>query len=195
LGIDVLSLPPQEAARRIDGSLVRDELVAALDDWCWVLHQWDERRKGQIQRLRDVARLADPDPGRNQLREALTGSDAELDRVATELLPTALEGRPSATYLILLANSLARVGKEDEAVALLEEADLRFPANFWINLRLAELHADAHRYDRALAYYRVTRALHPDNPIVLWSLAAVCAHVKDRAAAEHFFRQTIALRP
>jgi serine/threonine-protein kinase len=195
LGIDVLRLPPEEAARRIRQSVVADELVAALDDWCWVLHQWDVERKGQIRRLRDVARLADPDPGRNRLREALTGGDAELERVALSLLPTALDNRPSPTYLILLANSLARVGRSDEAVGLLEKADLRFAANFWINLRLAELHKDAQRWDRALAYYRVTRALHPNNSVVLWSLAAVCTHVGDDAAAEFYFRQTAELRP
>src|SRR5262249_54483280 len=80
-GLEVESLEPDEAARRIGESVIKQQLIAALDDWLLAKHAFSMRgmrdRDGRkelpaaAQRLLTVARRADPDPFRDRLREAL----------------------------------------------------------------------------------------------------------------------------
>jgi tetratricopeptide (TPR) repeat protein len=58
--------PPAEAAGRVNGSLVRDRVLTALDAWL---------SAAPSAGVRAVLRVADPDPYRDAVRDALAGAD------------------------------------------------------------------------------------------------------------------------
>src|SRR5262249_49010639 len=73
-GIDVEALAPAEAAARLRARTIPVELAAALDAWAGA-HRSAGNAGGRWQHLVAVARLADPDERRNQLRDALARRD------------------------------------------------------------------------------------------------------------------------
>ncbi len=84
-GIDVAALPPAEAGARINArpAAVAVVLASALDDWAVVRRDKRRDRPG-ADRLSQAARVADPDPWRNRLRDALdaAGGQGRLERPA-----------------------------------------------------------------------------------------------------------------
>ena len=75
-GIDLAGLPPAEAGAKIKARppSVALALAAALDDWAAIRRGSGETPAGAAQ-LSEAARVADPDPWRNDLRTALDQSD------------------------------------------------------------------------------------------------------------------------
>ena len=73
----------QEVATRIGQSVIKHQLLAALDDWAATA---DELRQYELcRRLLAVARLADPDPWRDRLRDhALWGKSKALVPLAEQ---------------------------------------------------------------------------------------------------------------
>src|SRR5262249_31319616 len=65
-GLDLAVLPSEDAAREIGRSAICTQLVGALDTWAFVK---DQARAGAGDRLRGIARLADDDQWRQQLRD------------------------------------------------------------------------------------------------------------------------------
>jgi serine/threonine-protein kinase len=155
-GIDVDSLEPAQAAERIRAQAIRTELVAALDDWALLRRVTRKKSPEAWRRLLEIARLADPDPWRDPLRRALAESDkqtlaklAEQKEVATLSAPT----------LILFGNTLAGLGDFRGAVQLLQQAQQRYPSDFWINFHLASFHLKTRRPNVAEAVRFATAAL------------------------------------
>jgi tetratricopeptide (TPR) repeat protein len=142
----------QAAAARVRGSALREEIVAALDDWA-SLAQGGPRQAW----LLAVAREADPNPTRNRLRKSELWQDGVgLAQVIQEANVAELSPQ--------LATALARVAREHdmEAVPLLTAAVARFPQSFWLNLDLASTLVVMKRYDEALSYCRVAVAIRPE---------------------------------
>ena len=130
-GIDVAQREAGAAAA-IQSRAIQAELVAALDDWILVSKWGGADCRGPLA----VVQEADPDPQRHRLREAVLRADREaLVRLAVSV--EALGWSPAT--LDLLGASLAGLGKRAEAVALLRRARQRYPADLWINVRLANL--------------------------------------------------------
>jgi serine/threonine-protein kinase len=186
-GIDPLGLQgrAEEAALLIRVSSVRSHLVAALDEWA-ELEPEGQRRE----RLLEVARRADPDPWRNQLRDPKVWRD----RAALEALsrhPGVAELPPN--YVVRLAQLLAR--SRGDAVPLLESAQECHPADVPLNLALADALARGGRADEAVVYCRVAIALQPRNPAGHHKLGLILAQKKDlgRAIAAH--RRALWLAP
>src|SRR5262249_30562347 len=114
-GIDVDALEAAEAAERIRARPIRVELATALDHWShvrlrknahWVhLRLRDNARTGDQadwQHLLAVARLADPDPWRNRLRDVMGRSPAGQDAL-TELAAAAdVAALPLPTVYLLV---------------------------------------------------------------------------------------------
>jgi hypothetical protein len=84
--LPLLDLDPEEAARRIRNSIIRMQLVTALDDWAFIRQV---TRASGAAHLFAIARLVDPDPWRQQLRHpvgarrACTGEQRRLGGVAS----------------------------------------------------------------------------------------------------------------
>jgi serine/threonine-protein kinase len=115
-----------------DGFDRKEELGQHFDTWAWLqrgLHADSDWRS-----LDKMARTLDPDPWRNQVREAAAGNDlARLQELAADSDAT----DQSARSLHRLATALVAGGDSEAAIALLRRAYERYPDDFWINYQLA----------------------------------------------------------
>jgi tetratricopeptide (TPR) repeat protein/serine/threonine protein kinase len=161
--IDVETLTVPEAAARIRSRAIGIHLAAALDNWAAAR----ERTRGtDWKRLLDVAREADPDPWRCDLRQALaSGGKEDLEK----LLASAPTQKLPPTTLALLGSLFAqdRGIAAKLVVAMLREGQQRYPDDFWINENLALIltHAvEPPQLDEAIGFSRVALALRPQSP-------------------------------
>ncbi len=166
-GIDFAALSPQEAAARIKArpAPVALALVAFLDDWGSARRATRNDPAGSAT-VSTAARLADPDPWRNQLRRALElprGADrtASLRRLAHG---ASLDDWP-AVNLELLGRALTNAGDPVAALAVLQQGQRRHPGDVWLNYDLAQCFEKLARRDEAIRYYTAARAIRPgDGP-------------------------------
>lgn len=164
---------PAEFAARIASSPVRLALVEAIDGW--TLCATD---KGQIPRLLEVARLADPDPAwGDRVRDYRGWTDAA---VLGELARGAPVEGPSVSLILLLASLLDDAG--GDSVGLLRRVQRAHPDEFWTNVLLGEL-LDARGDIDAIGYYRTAHALRPRAVPALANLGvALSRHGHDEEA-------------
>jgi Flp pilus assembly protein TadD len=188
--LNLETLDPAEAAERIRTSAIRTQIVAALDDWAFIKEQ---RRAGSEEQVRAVARVADDDPWRQQLRDP----EVVKDRAALERLAEAesVLSQPPGN-LTLLSRALDVVKGQTAAERLLRKAQQRHPADFWINLELACcLYKEPARGAETVEFLRAALALRPHSPAVYNNLGIALNHQKKWAEAEAAYRKAIALKP
>jgi serine/threonine protein kinase/Tfp pilus assembly protein PilF len=188
-GLDVTALDADAAAARIQGSAIKDQLLAALDDWLWC-----SPAKKRADRRLAVLRRADPDPWRGRFRDAFVRGDKHaLEELARDPKAAA---QPPAT-VVSLGMLLGGLGEHSLAVELLRSAQQRHPDDFWINFELAwELQvSQPKRAAEAVRYYQAALALRPDNPAVHANLGVALHDERklDEAIAE--YRKAIELDP
>jgi serine/threonine protein kinase/tetratricopeptide (TPR) repeat protein len=190
-GLELGALGPDEAARLIGDSAIKDNLVAALDDWGWV------KRAARLlgwEGLLAVVRRADPDPWRDRLRDAFQ----RVDRKALEDLARGQEilAQPPRT-VYLLGTWLRATGQVSQAVEVLRRAQRRHPGDFWINYELANglCRLGPAQAAEAVAFARAALAQRPQNPVAHVTLGnALHGWGKlPEAAAE--FREASRLKP
>src|SRR5262249_36539946 len=140
---------------------VREQLVAALDDWARLSQ---DAARGQW--VLGVARRVDPDPWRDRFRDpALWKDRAAVERLAREAHVEAL----SPPLLTALGGVLKRRGVD--AVPLLTAAQARYPNDFWLNFVLGDALREAQKPDEAIGYYRAALALRPETGTVYNNLS------------------------
>jgi serine/threonine protein kinase/Flp pilus assembly protein TadD len=191
-GLDLDALTPEEAAARIADSAIRDNLVAALDEWAFVV----KRDQHGEDRLLAIARRVDHDAWRNQFRKLGPRTDRKDDLVLLAEQPEVLAQPPAS--LALLGEALFRVGAEQEAVKLLRRGQCLHPGDFWINqelgLSLTQMKgsrpADA---EEAVGFLRVTLPIRPRSPGVHNNLAIVLHQAGQLAEAAYHYHQAITL--
>jgi Tfp pilus assembly protein PilF len=211
LGVDVEALDPDEAARRIEQSRIKRSLLAALDDWAQVL---GARNLPGWKELLTVARRADRDAWRDRLREALQSQDWKtMDDLARD---RNLSAQPPAT-IILLTKILEARGQHRLVVEVLRQAQRQHPADFWINVGLAnnlpfqagrhENSLDGKRWEvsvnflpaaeanEAAGFLRVARLLRPDSVQVRHNLAGMLSFQDKWDDAEYEIREALRLNP
>ena len=123
-GLDLAALPPAEAGAKIKARppAVALAIAAALDDWAAVRRGLRNDPAG-AGRLAEVARVADPDPWRNDLRAALALADKDRRKEALQALAgTAKFDELGAVSLDLLGNALADAGDPATAETVLRRA-------------------------------------------------------------------------
>lgn len=129
------------------------EIVDALDDWASITPD-----RGRRKWLFDIARLADPDPQRNLVRQpALWDNPGGRAQPIPELQADKISPR--------MATALARLIQMggDDAIAPLVAVQARMPQDFWLNFELGIVSLRAHRQDDALGYARAALALRPQS--------------------------------
>jgi tetratricopeptide (TPR) repeat protein/tRNA A-37 threonylcarbamoyl transferase component Bud32 len=168
-GINVTGLPAEEAAERIRGRSIRLELARALDFWSSLGENLENsQRPHDWQRLLAVAKLADPDPWRNRLREAREHGDRQgLEALVASADVKALA--PATLYLLGIA--LFNAGARQQAVSFLQQAQCQFPEDLWLNVALGEMCLRYGRREEAMRCYQAALALRPRNPYLSCSLA------------------------
>jgi serine/threonine-protein kinase len=172
---------PARVARRVADTGVRGAVVAALDDWAGC-RPADARQAWVLA----VARQADPDPVRDRLRDPKIWRDPAALARLTGRLPA---GQLSPQMVTALGQQL---GLRREP--LLRAGQARYPADFWINLGLAN-----DLYERApaeaVAYYRAALAVRPDASVVHSNLGAALRAMGRVDEALACFRRAIELDP
>ena len=202
-GIDIDALPVSDAIDRITArQAIAAALLPALDDWLAVRSMGKgvevrsmEKDEPSIRRLIDVLHDADPDPWRQRLREAMARKDQSA---LANLVTTAdLDRQPAAT-LTLLSAALWASGKEREQELILRRAQWKYPADYWINLRLGvalvwrESQNDARD---GIGYLRVAVALRPESAHSVMSLGHGYLHLGQYDQAIACYRKAIELAP
>ncbi len=145
---------PDAVAGRVAGSAVREALVAALDDWA--LAAPDGRRAWVL----EVARRADPDPGRDGLRDPAAWGDEQ------ELADRALKAHPEKVTPGLAAAVGRRLHRAGRGEEFLRAAQFHRPGDFWLNVALGNV-LDLKGYPaEAEKFYRMALAVRPDSAAV-----------------------------
>ena len=217
-GADPGVVPPEEAARRVTGSVVRDRLVAALDRWLGA---------GRPAGVRTVLRAVDPDPFRDAVRDAvladdgakvadLAGRPEALDQppgfVAAlgvkwaipaerrrELLTAALHRRPGNLDLLMTLGRTYPMNQKDgaeERVRWYQAAFAAHPRNGAARNSLGFALAAKGDMVEAIAYWREVIRLDPLHTAAHINLGAILHNAKrDYAGAEACFREALRLDP
>jgi serine/threonine-protein kinase len=181
------------AAVSIRSSSIRNQLVAALDDWALAAFMLNNGTL--VERLLRVTRLAGPEPRwHDRFRDpAIWLNQEQLLRLATGAFNTSPP--PTGHQLALLGLLLRRTGARNQSTRLLAEACRRQPSDFWLNRELGYGLLLDGRPSEAAAYYRAALALRPDNASAHAGLGRALFEVgqMDDALAE--LRRAVALSP
>jgi eukaryotic-like serine/threonine-protein kinase len=184
-GIDLPLLGPAEAAARVNGSAIRETLLAFLHDWLYWASDADRDQ------LLAVLDRVDDDPWRRAFRESLPVRDARrMKQLATA--PGASAQPPlflSGLGGILLAN-----GQREEALAWLREAQQRHPGDFWLNFLLGHFW-EQERPQVAVGYFRAAVAIRPGSDEAYVKLGRALRATGDQDGAAAAFRKAFELSP
>jgi serine/threonine protein kinase/Flp pilus assembly protein TadD/biotin carboxyl carrier protein len=190
-GIDVEALEPAQAAVRVRARTIWLELTMALDHWARERRNMHEADDTSWQRLVAVARLADPDPRRDRLRQALQ----RQDRTAlVELATSADVANLAAPTLVLLGEALAESGVSGEAVAVLRQGQRRYPGDFGISRQLG-WHLGLTRPDEAIRFLTAALAIRPSSVQARLDLGGILLHKGAVDEAVATFREVTRLQP
>jgi serine/threonine-protein kinase len=191
-GIDVLHLPPDQAADRIRARPIRDQLTTALDNWARLSYLARPDDSAASKHLIEVARRADADPLRNRFRDALLRKDVSALRTLSA--HPKMADRPAATFL-LLGGGLAFLGDLPSAARVLRQAQEVHPNDFWINhtLAWALLRKEPPELGEAVRYFTAAVALHSHSAGARNNLAKALHRQERRDEAMRAYRQAIRL--
>jgi serine/threonine protein kinase/Flp pilus assembly protein TadD len=198
--IDVSTLEPAQAAERIRARSIRLELALALDHWARYARgtsKPDDPKANEtsVAQLIAVARAADPDPWRNQLRDAWEQRRSETLKKLVALPD--VNSLPAQTWslLVLFNSSLGR----EQALAVLRLAQRKFPDDYWINFKLAYTMDFAptreQQLDEAVRFYTAAVALRPRNAPAYFFLASAQKRRGNLDEAIAGYRKVIELKP
>jgi tetratricopeptide (TPR) repeat protein len=191
-GVDVEALGP-EAAAWIRTRSIAVELAVALDDWAMARLLGKGKDDGSWKQLLLIARVADPNPLRTRVRQALeTRSKDALEQLANTVAGADLP----ATTLDLVGKALRDLGASAQAIALLREGQRRYPGDFWLNQNLALLlkMAKPPQSQEAIRFHTAALALRPDNPGVFNNLGNALRDQGRLDEAEAAYRKAIELK-
>jgi serine/threonine protein kinase/Tfp pilus assembly protein PilF len=158
-GIDVDALETEDAAARVRARSVWLQLTAALDNWA------DDRKSSRTAdpaswlRLVAVAKAADPDPWRNQVRDALAHDDCKaLNQLAAS---ANVRDLPLQSLYLLVYRGHLDLALER---SLLRQAQREHPDDFWVNFQLAwGFGPSPQELDEKIRFYTAAVVARPKN--------------------------------
>jgi tetratricopeptide (TPR) repeat protein/thiol-disulfide isomerase/thioredoxin/tRNA A-37 threonylcarbamoyl transferase component Bud32 len=192
--IDLDRLSPAESGARmkVRPASVTLALAGALDDWARVRRVARKDAAGAA-RLSEAARVADPDPWRNELRTALHQSGKAVGPAGLQALArTAKFHELGPISLHLLGTGLNAAGDRTGAESVLRRAQERHPQDVWINLELGSVLEGLAQADEAIRFYTAARAIRPETAHKLAHALARQSHTGEAIAV---FRDLQELRP
>jgi tetratricopeptide (TPR) repeat protein len=178
---------PAAVARRVEGLRVREQVVAALDDWA-LTTKGPERRAWLLQ----VARHLDPDP---LWRDRFRRPDVWDDRAALEELAARADlARLSPSLVSVLARRLWSTG--GNPVPLFKRAQALHPTDFLLSFDLGlALGTYAAKPEEAEGYFRTALAVRPESSTAWYNLGTAQLTQGRRDEAVAAFERVIALDP
>ncbi len=184
--------------RRLAVSPVAPELANALDQWVFICRMPHVRDEARARRLVAVAKAADPDPWRNQLRDTLGRTNENRERkleILEGLAATADLDRLPEASVTRLAFALATMGRREMAIALLRRVQRAHPDDFWVNADLGRELMFSGQPDAAVRFFAVAVGVRPQSGHALRNLGMALQRSGQLVEAADTFRRTIALRP
>ena len=204
-GVDLDTADPEAAGARLAASPVAIELANALDQWVFIRRLPARRGPHRAQndtpaarRLVEVAKAADPDSWRNQLRETLGRMTVDRAHVLDDLerlAATAQVDRLPEASVTRLASALSSLGRREMAIALLRHTQAAHPDDFWVNADLGRELFDSGRQDEAVRFFAVAVGIRPRSDLALRFLGRALQFSGQLAESADTFRRMIALRP
>ncbi len=139
-------------------------LAGVLDDW-WAIRRWKRDNYAGAQRLLAAARVADPDPWRNELRTKLDDPFVlvKFEQEALQALAKAAKFEELGPIsLHSLGAAMWRSGDSSGAESVLRKAQQLYPHDVWINHELGKV-LEHSRLDEAIRFYTAARAIRPET--------------------------------
>jgi serine/threonine protein kinase/Flp pilus assembly protein TadD len=169
---------------RIRGSAIREQLVAALDDWALAssnsLVRWQ---------LTVLASSVDPDP---RWRDRMPGPLVWDERAALEKLAAEIPvAEQSPQFLNVLEVRLRRAGADAER--FLRKAQRLHPSDFWLNLDLGLVLMRKDKPAAAAGFLLAALAVRPDCSYVHGKLGRALSKLGETEDAGAAFRRAIEL--
>jgi serine/threonine protein kinase/tetratricopeptide (TPR) repeat protein len=192
-GIDIDTLDREAAADLIRNRSIHYELAVFLDCWSQVRRRLELRGDAMYAKdwkeLLDIARAADPDPWRDQLRSALRSGDRTALVKLSESAPIA--ALPAET-VDRIGDALLGLGATAEAAAFLKNGQVLHAQDYWINLNLGTGLLRLGRPDEAIRYASAAVSLRPEaarpRRVVASALAAQATDFARRGRREEAVR-------
>ncbi len=172
-------------AARVSAAPIKEQLVAALDDWA--ASTKDPKRRGW---LLAVARQADPDPLRNRFRDP----EGWASRPAlSRLLEQAQNPAMSPQLVGAFAKRCCQAGMDP--LPVLRAAQLRHHGDFWLNLYLADVLREYKKPEEAIGFYTTALRIRPDTAGVYNNLGNALRAVGDLEGAIVAHTKSLELHP
>ena len=145
-----------------------------------------------------MAKAADPDRWRNQLRDTLSQMNTDRSRkleILERLATTADLDRLPEASVTRLAFALSSLGRRVKAIALLRRTQRAHPDDFWVNADLGrELMFDG-KPEEAVRFFAVAGGIRPRSGLALENLGKALQQSGQFTEAAETFRQLIGLQP
>jgi tetratricopeptide (TPR) repeat protein/serine/threonine protein kinase len=187
-GLDLAE--PQAAAAQINGSRLRDALLAALEEWSEITPD-----AGEQNRLEEILQAADPpDTFRARWLAAVRRRDGpELVKLAKD---APLQRLPT-TAVCKLARDLRHVKEWAASERVLRTAQEVNPGDFWLNhdLGFTLMRQGRTRAEEAVGYLRVALALRSDSPGVHLNLGHALQDKGDLDGAVRKYQAALEIDP
>jgi tetratricopeptide (TPR) repeat protein/tRNA A-37 threonylcarbamoyl transferase component Bud32 len=183
---------PEDLGTRIGRSAIREQWLAALDDWAPAA--FVTKDQALWRRLLAVARSADPDPWRRQVRAEATWQDGRrVARLADQLRADPAALARQSPQLLDQVGQLLILHKVD-AAGWLRQAQAIHPADFWLNLSLANALLKV-KPGEAAGYYRAALAVRPQSAAAWNGLGLALHDQKKLAEAVNAHGQALKIDP
>ncbi|MFO0964595.1 MAG: protein kinase [Gemmataceae bacterium] len=182
LGIDFANNRPAKHAQVIERSNLRFVLVAALDYWATMT---DDRSR--VGTLLATARLADPDPWRDQVR---TEGNWTKPEVLRDLAEKAELSRHSPHVAELLVHCLLK--NKIDPTLLIRTSLMCHPQDFLLHIEACE---HSRTFDARVAHYYGALAIRGDSSPIHNNLAHALMKVRDLDGAIGHFRRALECDP
>jgi superkiller protein 3 len=204
LGLDLKKGALPQLGQRAKASPLRYVLAATLDHWA------DVAPSETAARLLEVARRADPDPWRDQVRDLKTWENVPTMRHLADVVQPAHQ---TPQILVLMARRLYFAGVrlrgkalkqksaaleqeaetwQQEATALLRRALVQYPADFWLNWELGFRSRDL---GERIGSYRAALSVRPTSALTYNNLGWALHEKKDAAGAIACYVKALELDP
>jgi serine/threonine protein kinase/tetratricopeptide (TPR) repeat protein len=190
--LDVLSGEPAPVAARIRQSAIKDQLAAALDDWSGVAGRMSE--KSLQARLLRVARLADPGPWRDQLRDPAVWRNPHARKILLDKLRANQVNLGQLSPQLLERVGVLLIATGGDAERWLRQAQAHHPQDFWLSIYLATCLHEA-KPGEAAGYCRAALAVRPQSVVAWVLLGNVLIAQQDRKGAVAAFHKALAIDP
>jgi tetratricopeptide (TPR) repeat protein/serine/threonine protein kinase len=174
-GLDFATCSVPEAAERVQGSSIREELMGALDLWVAITPREAAERPKLDAVGMELWR-------QNPWRKEFAAASRARDREAVEKLVSSPEtaSLPAGT-LSMVSNVLQSMDDFPRAVEALREAQRHAPDQFWVNVSLAFLLVQGQpaQWQEAAGYLRVAVALRPSTAMPHLLLGVALSEIGD----------------